>query len=80
MVGLSIVDVNPDGPLHTNEIPEDTPVSVTVLPGHAGPLFDADTVTGHGDHLKIVPDVGAELCAAVHPPGVAVAKPGKFTV
>ena len=51
MVGLSMVEVNPDGPLHTNEIPEDTPVSVTELPGHAGPLLLAVTVTGHGDHL-----------------------------
>jgi hypothetical protein len=58
IVGLSDVDVKPEGPAHENVPPATVPVRVTVPPGQTGELAAATTVTGHGIHRYTWPLAG----------------------
>jgi len=48
-VGLSDVEVNPEGPAQDQLLPEVVPVNVTLPPGHTGLVLVAVAITGHND-------------------------------
>jgi hypothetical protein len=58
MVGLSSVEVKPEGPLHDQPVPEVVAVSETVPAGQTAPLVEGVAVTVQVDQRKILPSAG----------------------